>query len=178
MPGGKRWGGAERGHTGRVRRADAIHQATRTPARSFAWPARMSRDHIKLHRTEAPLGYCHPGDSNLVLPWAAGEDLALTPKHSYNRSSWQRTPQRQCAVVIDRHVHKNGGSTMRDIFLENERLGYGIYQGYTQQTWHSDFSLIRRVAEAAVSEGRAPSQLLMFEAHFGMQEMSGKKLCI
>ena len=76
---------------------------------------------------------------------------------------YQRTPPKRCAIFVDRHVHKNGGSTMRGLLLENERLGHELYQGYTQMYWGRLFRTIRQLHSGA----EAPRQLLMYEAHFG-----------
>lgn len=35
-------------------------------------------------------------------------------------------------VWVDRHLHKNGGSTIREIMLRNEEAGRCVYYGYTQ----------------------------------------------
>jgi len=80
----------------------------------------------------------------------------------------------KCAMIVDRHVHKNGGSTMRDLFLENERLGYGLYQGYTQMYWAQDSHALIEEAERAAANKTAPSHLIMMEAHFGREELSAR----
>jgi hypothetical protein len=36
------------------------------------------------------------------------------------------------SLWVDRHLHKNGGSTMREVMLRNEEAGNCIYYGYTQ----------------------------------------------
>ena len=41
------------------------------------------------------------------------------------------TPLPRCAFVLDRHTHKNGGSTMRSIFADNDRLDGWVYWGYS-----------------------------------------------
>ena len=41
-----------------------------------------------------------------------------------------RTPLPSCSIVVDRHTHKNGGSTMRDLFMRNELLDAWMYWGY------------------------------------------------
>lgn len=161
-----------RGGTGRADHAGrawavAVRKATRQAARTHINPT-------QLHSNKADKGYCVEGHPDLVLPWATGEELVVKPQHAANFAlpSWQRTQRRQCAIVVDRHVHKNGGSTMRDIFLENERLGYGLYHGYMQLYWRYDLPLLRSIAEQAVASGRAPSHFLMIEAHFGYEEFS------
>ena len=40
-------------------------------------------------------------------------------------------PLPRCAFVLDRHTHKNGGSTMRSIFADNDRLDGWVYWGYS-----------------------------------------------
>ena len=39
-------------------------------------------------------------------------------------------PPPACSIVVDRHVHKNGGSTLRNFFFENDRRGGWRYYGY------------------------------------------------
>ena len=39
-------------------------------------------------------------------------------------------PPPACSIVVDRHVHKNGGSTVRNFFFENDRRGGWRYYGY------------------------------------------------
>ena len=41
-----------------------------------------------------------------------------------------RTPLPACSIVVDRHVHKNGGSTVRELFLRNELHDGWLYWGY------------------------------------------------
>lgn len=48
---------------------------------------------------------------------------------------WLATPRARGAILVDRHLHKNGGSTMRTILQANERAGVCQYWGYWQ-TWH------------------------------------------
>lgn len=48
---------------------------------------------------------------------------------------WLATPVALGAILVDRHLHKNGGSTMRTILHANERAGVCQYWGYWQ-TWY------------------------------------------
>ena len=89
------------------------------------------------------------------------------PSANSSLAPYQRVPPKRCAIFIDRHVHKNGGSTVRDLLLENERLGLGLYQGYSQMYWRSINHKLRQIADAAVSKREAPRHFLMLEAHFG-----------
>ena len=41
-----------------------------------------------------------------------------------------RTPLPACSIVVDRHNHKNGGSTMRSIYVQNELAHDWLYWGY------------------------------------------------
>ena len=130
---------------------------------------------------------CTPGDeSNHLLPWVP-HDLESLPDPAWlGRSSellqnvtlpsFQRTPLRKCAIVVDRHVHKNGGSTVRDLFLEHERTGHALYQGYTQMYWNRDYRLLRRAAEDAIRRRTSPEHVLLIEAHFGWVEMANPVL--
>ena len=40
-----------------------------------------------------------------------------------------QAPLPRCAVFVDRHVYKNGGSTMREIMLENSMRDGWAYSG-------------------------------------------------
>ena len=131
----------------------------------------------------ADVGCKHGDPANSILPWANGEALpdldrlqqsmrASNVSMAAGRSYISR-PLRKCAIVVDRHVHKNGGSTVRDLFLEHERMGYALYQGYTQMYWNRDYKLLRRAADEALSRhNRAPEHVFLMEAHFGWIEMS------
>ena len=129
---------------------------------------------------ESDIG-CTAGDpNNNLLPWTDGEYLpalgdaaAAASRRNMTLPAWQRTPLRKCAIVVDRHVHKNGGSTVRDLFLEHERLGLALYQGYTQMYWNRDYRLLRRAGEVALRQGkRAPEHVILMEAHFGWVELA------
>ncbi|KAL1499014.1 hypothetical protein AB1Y20_013531 [Prymnesium parvum] len=117
---------------------------------------------------------CVPGDPrHRALPWATHEGLPPLPRR-WNDSlpAWQATRPKRCALLVDRHVHKNGGSSIRDMLLENERMGYGLYQGYTQMYWQKDFKQLRRLVDAALDRGETPELLYMMEAHFGWVEFA------
>jgi len=141
-------------------------------------PHEIQKRNVDLWHGKEPSGYCTAGDSSLMMPWASGEGLVTSPKRAatFTRSNWSSGERERCAIIVDRHVHKNGGSTMRDIFLENERLGYGLYQGYTQLLWRQDFAVLQRIAERAVAEKRSPNHFIMMEAHFGFEEFANRPL--
>jgi len=40
------------------------------------------------------------------------------------------TPPPRCAFLLDRHTHKNGGSTMRQVYRANDMLDQWVYWGY------------------------------------------------
>jgi len=116
---------------------------------------------------------CIPGRAENVLPWASDENLVPGPaERNASLPAYQRTPPQRCAIIVDRHVHKNGGSTMRDFFLELERLGYGLYTGYSQMRWAEDGAVLSKLAMAAAKRGAAPRHLIMMEAHFGYVEFA------
>ena len=66
------------------------------------------------------------------------------------------------AIWLDRHLHKNGGSTIREVMLRNEEAGNCIYWGYgqTREGWKSTMSLLMALDG---SEAKLPS--LCIEAH-------------
>ena len=41
------------------------------------------------------------------------------------------TPLPKCSIVVDRHVHKNGGSTLREVFAENDMHDGWTFWGYS-----------------------------------------------
>ena len=45
-------------------------------------------------------------------------------------SGYLLTPLPRCAILIDRHVHKNGGTTMRAVMQQNALLDGWAYWGY------------------------------------------------
>ena len=56
------------------------------------------------------------------------------------------TAPRRCTILVDRHVHKTGGTTMRDIMLENERRGEWLYWGYSLGRLTPVFDELRKLA--------------------------------
>ena len=125
---------------------------------------------------------CNASTSGLRLPWAAQGGLTPLPVRWNDSSSalpsYQHTRPKRCAVLIDRHVHKNGGSTIRDLMLEQERLGYALYQGFTQLYWRRLFQKLQSVVTQALAVGSAPRMVMLIEAHFAMNgpEMNGPVL--
>lgn len=71
---------------------------------------------------------------------------------------WLSIPPVRSAILIDRHLHKNGGSTMRQIFTANERAGVCQYWGYWQTPagWRAVMEELRR---ALLDPERPPSSL-------------------
>jgi hypothetical protein len=63
---------------------------------------------------------------------------------------------------IDRHLHKNGGSTVREVMLRNEEAGHCVYYGY-QQTAEGWRALLRELRAINGSTPRLPA--LCIEAH-------------
>ena len=119
-------------------------------------------------------GGCTRGDPALtVLPWVHGEGLSMLGgrNHSSRPLALYETRQvpAQCAIVVDRHVHKNGGSTMRDWFLEHERQGDGLYLGYKHAHWTELYSALRQAARSA---SPTTSRILLIESHYGRVELA------
>ena len=120
---------------------------------------------------------CVPGNpANTILPWSEGESVPAVPRvvrTNLSLAPYLRTQPKQCAILVDRHVHKNGGSTVRDVLIENERMGHGLYQGYCQMYWRQDFGKLRKHVDRAIAKKETPQHLrLMIEAHFGWVEFS------
>ena len=89
------------------------------------------------------------------------------------------------ALWVDRHLHKNGGSTVREVMLRNEESGNCVYYGYTQthEGWlrlmnemirlrQNGSALPRLCIEAHASQASAEfvswriPQLLTLRSHF------------
>ena len=129
---------------------------------------------------------CRAGDpANHILPWSTSERLAVLPVRNMSirvpacdSCRVRNRPLRRCAMLVDRHVHKNGGSTIRDLFLEHERQGLALYHGYQHNSWSDDYRALRFAAEEAVAEeavrrgstADAP-RVLLVESHFGRIEL-------
>lgn len=72
--------------------------------------------------------------------------LALLGRSSCGRADasvatlapWEHAPQPNCSIIIDRHNHKNGGTTMREVFLNNVAAGRCVEWGYMMpwRTWY------------------------------------------
>jgi hypothetical protein len=65
------------------------------------------------------------------------------PFHSRIRSGYLLTPLPPCALLIDRHVHKNGGTTMRSIFMQNDKLDGWAFWGYGMRRMPAVASVLR-----------------------------------
>lgn len=71
-----------------------------------------------------------------------------------------------CFVLIDRHNHKTGGTTMREIFQTNEQYGDCVYWGYGQDEPHWS-RFLRNATEVLRPGKRPPGRVhLCLEAHF------------
>ena len=63
--------------------------------------------------------------------WPSRESAAIFAMSANVATPYLATPLPRCAFVLDRHTHKNGGSTMRSIFADNDRLDGWVYWGYS-----------------------------------------------
>lgn len=68
------------------------------------------------------------------------------------------------ALWVDRHLHKNGGSTVREVMLRNEEAGNCVYYGYTQ-THEGWVRLMKELGRIGVRNGSEPLPRLCVEAH-------------
>ncbi len=69
----------------------------------------------------------------------------------------QLSMQHRCAVLVDRHVHKTGGTTLRKILLHNECLDPWVYVGYGLET--PDWAPLIRELDGW--NGSTPARLLV-----------------
>jgi hypothetical protein len=77
------------------------------------------------------------------------------------------TPPKKCIIIVERHLHKNGGSTSRDVLLENERRGGWMYWGYSLGRMAPVFDELRRLAGSSNDTLR-----LAIEYHHGFIEFN------
>mmetsp|Transcript_27652 Transcript_27652/g.63605 ORF Transcript_27652/g.63605 Transcript_27652/m.63605 type:complete len:473 (-) Transcript_27652:82-1500(-) len=108
--------------------------------------------------SHAPAGDATRAASSRGPPAQGGAALA---------APWLRTAPVPSAILIDRHLHKNGGSTFRHILLANERAGVCQYWGYwqTEEGW---LKISRELDRALLGgAGPLPAKLpwLCIEAH-------------
>lgn len=98
--------------------------------------------------------------------------LQSPPLEPWMRGAEGAEPE-PCVFLIDRHVHKNGGSTMRELFLANEARGECIYWGYSAYgfEWRSvKQSLLEylhdRSGQAEGGGSPAPTLRICAEVHY------------
>ena len=83
-----------------------------------------------------------------------------------------RTLLPACSIVVDRHTHKNGGSTVRELFLSNELHDGWLYWGYglahTQRVVTGLIELLLGPANRSCAEWsrRRPALRLAAELHY------------
>ena len=76
-------------------------------------------------------------------------------------AAYLRTPLPRCAVLVDRHLHKNGGTTMRGILLENDFYDRWTFWGYGLSRMAAVASTIAATLNASCGrpESRAPLRI-------------------
>lgn len=111
-------------------------------------------------------------ESIYAVAAVAPDALALTATARRNADPWYGAPaggpNGRCFVLIDRHNHKTGGTTMRDIMLQNARYGDCHYWGYGQDEPHWS-AWLAEANKLLPTAGRAPGGQpirLCLEAHF------------
>ncbi len=60
------------------------------------------------------------------------------------------TPLPRCAVLFDRHIHKNGGTSLRSVLFENDLRDGWLYWGYGL---HQHDAIMRHVVSAMLQGG-------------------------
>ena len=73
------------------------------------------------------------------------------------------SPPNRCAVLVDRHVHKTGGTTLRNIFLNNECRDPWMYVGYGLE--RPDWRPLLQELASINNNSVVPSRLLV-EVHY------------
>ena len=69
-------------------------------------------------------------------------------------------------IWVDRHLHKNGGSTIREVMLRNEEAGRCVYYGYgqTREGWRRLIKALLRTQGSGTNESSTPPSICI-EAH-------------
>ena len=89
---------------------------------------------------------------------------------------WLVTPLKPCSIVLERHTHKNGGSTLRHIVNTNDMLdgwgfwGYGLHQHWQVTDTLTGALLGPRNASCSDWDRRAPFRLFA-EHHYSRMGM-------
>ena len=82
----------------------------------------------------------------LAVQQADDNQRARAPQSAYPGPAYTSAAPRTCSILVDRHLHKNGGTTLRDILLENEKRGEWFYWGYSLGRLTPIFDELRRLA--------------------------------
>ena len=69
-----------------------------------------------------------------------------------NSTGYLLTPLPPCAILIDRHVHKNGGTTIRQLMVENAFRDGWAYWGYGLDSMQA----VAKAIAAAISPAALP----------------------
>lgn len=109
-----------------------------------------------------------PGASSAPGPRVAPGAGAVTAAEAAALAE-ARAARLRCVVVIDRHNHKTGGSTMRGIFNHLQASGKCLYWGYGPQPPYWEAAV--RALEETIARGGSRQELLRLcvELHFPVE---------
>jgi len=121
------------------------------------------------------------GSSTAVVVPAPAHGLAGVTAPGSPSANPNGSPNGKCFVLIDRHNHKTGGTTMRDIMLQNARYGDCHYWGYGQDEphWSKWLTEAHNALPQIGLDPNAPPLKLCLEAHFpvfGFMDTRVKKI--
>ena len=82
------------------------------------------------------------------------------------------------ALWVDRHLHKNGGSTIREVMLRNEEAGKCVYYGYTQtrEGWDRLMSYLRTVNGTNIEAAALPKVCVEAHASQASAEFTSRRI--
>ena len=73
----------------------------------------------------------------------------------------------RCSIVVDLHAHKNGGSSMRDLYLDNELGDDWLYWGYRLDAIEQMATALLRLLLQTGGNSSSPSPIrLLAELHY------------
>lgn len=81
------------------------------------------------------------------------------------RAATRAATMGQCNLLIDRHVHKNGGTTLRHIFqsMPSQCRYYGGWRGLVHKTW-------LQILNDTVGDASGQARWACIEAHYPLME--------
>lgn len=104
----------------------------------------------------------------IARSFSARSTIAIPASNAAAPAAAAGGPNGKCFVLVDRHNHKTGGTTIREIMMQNARFGDCHYWGYGQDEphWSKWLAAAHEVLPQLGRTSNAPPTKLCLEAHF------------